>query len=87
MTSPLDLKTAFGGVLSDAATFNKKVRLVWIGIGTKNRSGCIRASRRFTKRSRKQASNTSITNRRAQTTNGRPWRRSLAEFAPRLFNS
>ena len=31
----LDLKTAFGGVLSDAAAFNKKVRLVWIGIGTK----------------------------------------------------
>jgi enterochelin esterase family protein len=34
-TSPLGLKTAFGGVLSDAAAFNKKVRLVWVGIGTK----------------------------------------------------
>ncbi len=30
-TSPIDLKTAFGGVLGDAAAFNKKVRLVWIG--------------------------------------------------------
>ncbi len=33
--APIDPKTAFGGVLNDAAAFNKKVRLVWLGIGTK----------------------------------------------------
>jgi enterochelin esterase-like enzyme len=31
---PFDLKTAHGGVMADADTFNKKVRLLWIGIGT-----------------------------------------------------
>ena len=29
-----DVKTAYNGVLNDAATFNKKVKLVWLGIGT-----------------------------------------------------
>jgi enterochelin esterase-like enzyme len=32
--APVDLKTAHGGVMADAEAFNKKVRLVWLGIGT-----------------------------------------------------
>ena len=33
-TEPFDPKTAFGGVFADADSFNKRVRLVWIGLGT-----------------------------------------------------
>jgi enterochelin esterase-like enzyme len=32
--TPIDLKTAHNGVMADADAFNKKVRLVWLGIGT-----------------------------------------------------
>src|ERR1035441_4672312 len=35
MGAPFDAKTAYNGVLADAAAFNKRVKLVWIGIGTK----------------------------------------------------
>ena len=31
---PFDPKTAHGGVMADADAFNKKVRLLWLGIGT-----------------------------------------------------
>ena len=33
-TEPFDPKTGFGGVFADAASLNKRVRLVWIGLGT-----------------------------------------------------
>jgi enterochelin esterase-like enzyme len=32
--APVDLKTAHGGVMADADAFNKKVRLLWLGVGT-----------------------------------------------------
>src|SRR5439155_7884536 len=31
---PLDVKTSYHGVLADAAAFNRKVKLVWLGLGT-----------------------------------------------------
>ena len=40
---PFDPKTAHGGVMADADEFNKKVRLVWLGIGTAEPGGCTRA--------------------------------------------
>jgi hypothetical protein len=30
----VDVRTSYGGVFKDAAAFNKKVRLLWIGAGT-----------------------------------------------------
>jgi enterochelin esterase-like enzyme len=32
--APFDPKTAHGGVMADADAFNKKVRLLWLGVGT-----------------------------------------------------
>jgi enterochelin esterase-like enzyme len=32
--APVDVKTAHNGVMADADAFNKKVRLVWVGVGT-----------------------------------------------------
>ena len=32
--APVDVKTAHNGVMADADAFNKKVHLVWIGVGT-----------------------------------------------------
>jgi len=31
---PVDIKTAHGGIMGDANEFNKKVRLLWLGVGT-----------------------------------------------------
>jgi hypothetical protein len=31
---PLDVKTSYNGVLADSAAFNRKVKLVWLGLGT-----------------------------------------------------
>jgi enterochelin esterase family protein len=33
-TQPFDLRTSYGGVFADAAAFNSKVRLLWMGAGT-----------------------------------------------------
>ena len=34
-TEPLDPQTAFSGVFKDASAFNEKVKLLWLGMGTK----------------------------------------------------
>ena len=47
-TEPFDPATAFGGAFADAASFNRKVHLVWIGLGTAEPTpfpGSIRAFR------------------------------------------
>jgi enterochelin esterase family protein len=31
---PFDTKTAYGGMFSNPAAFNKRVRLLWIGVGS-----------------------------------------------------
>ena len=36
--APFDPKTAHGGVMADADAFNRRVRLVWLGIGTARRA-------------------------------------------------
>jgi enterochelin esterase-like enzyme len=79
-----DVKTAAGGVYSDAAAFHTKVRLLWLGAGT--------AEERFLGGVRKMHESldgagikhvvfeSSGTAHEWQT-----WRRSLHDFAPRLF--
>jgi enterochelin esterase family protein len=80
----LDLKTAYGGVFSDAPGFNKKVRLLWLGAGT--------AEERFhsaVKTFHEALSGAGVksvfvaspgTSHEWQT-----WRNALHDFAPRLF--
>ncbi len=79
-----DVKTSYDGVFRDAPTFNRKVRLLWLGAGT--------AEQRFVLAIReidKQLTDAGIehvsfeseeTSHEWQT-----WRRSLRNFAPRLF--
>jgi enterochelin esterase family protein len=86
-TSPLDLKTAFGGVLSDAAAFNKKVRLVWIGIGTKEPERMYQSVKNFHETLEKADIKHVYYESPGTDHEWQTWRRSLAEFAPRLFNN
>ena len=82
-----DLKTAFNGALADPAAFQKKVHLLWIGVGTNE----------------PERMKSGLENLHASLDDGKiqhvfyespgtdhewqTWRRDLKDFAPRLFQS
>ena len=84
-TQPFDPKTAFGGVFADADSFNRRVHLVWIGLGTAEPNpfpGSIKAFKEsLDKGGIRYVSFDSPGTAHEWLT----WRRSLNDFAPRLF--
>ena len=79
-----DVKTAAGGVFSDPAAFHAKVRLLWLGAGT--------AEERFLAGVRKMHENLDgagikhvVFESPGTAHEWQTWRRSLLDFAPRLF--
>jgi enterochelin esterase family protein len=79
-----DVKTAAGGAYNDAATFNAKVRLFWLGAGT--------AEERFLAGVRKMHESLDgagikhvVFESHGTAHEWQTWRRSLHDFAPRLF--
>jgi enterochelin esterase-like enzyme len=83
--APFDVKTAYDGVLADAAAFNKKVHLVWLGIGTAEGERRYNAVKGF----HETLDKTGIANVYYESPGTAhewlTWRRCLNEFAPRLF--
>ncbi len=82
--SGFDLKTAYNGVFTDAAAFNSKVRLFWLGAGS--------AEERFATAIKQmhealeQAGIHHVVFESPGTAHEwQTWRRSLYDFAPRLF--
>ena len=82
---PVDLKTAFGGAMSDAAAFNKKVRLVWVGIGTKEPERMYQGVNNFHQTLEKGSIKHIYYESPGTDHEWQTWRRSLKDFAPRLF--
>jgi enterochelin esterase-like enzyme len=84
-TEPFDPKTAFNGAFADAASFNRRVHLVWIGLGTAEPNpfpGSIKAFKEsLDKGGIQYVSFESPGTAHEWLT----WRRSLNDFAPRLF--
>jgi enterochelin esterase-like enzyme len=83
--APFDAKTAYGGAFSDPSTFNKRVKLLWLGVGSAESDefrsgigGAVEALR--TAGLRLEYFESSGTAHEWQT-----WRRDLHDFAPRLF--
>jgi enterochelin esterase-like enzyme len=80
-----DPKTAYHGVLSDAAVFNDRVRLLWIGAGTAEPRAYRRANSMHEALSHMGIAHhfyvSPGTSHEWQT-----WRRCLKQFAPLLFN-
>lgn len=79
-----DIKTSFGGVLADAAAYNRRVKLLWIGAGTgettiHEAAGNLHAAldAAGVKHVRFESAGTAH--------EWQTWRRSLHDFAPRLF--
>jgi enterochelin esterase family protein len=82
---PFDTKTAYGGAFADPSTFNKRVKLLWLGVGTAEpeqfRNGIGGAVEALRKAGvRVEYFESSGTAHEWQT-----WRRALNDFAPRLF--
>lgn len=80
----VDIKTSFGGVLADAAAYNKRVKLLWIGAGTgettfHEAAGNLHAAldAAGVKHVRFESVGTAH--------EWQTWRRSLHDFAARLF--
>ena len=81
----LDPKTAYNGAFADAAAFAKKVRVLWLGVGTvepeRMRDGIRSLHAQLTEAGIEHVYVESPgTDHEWQT-----WRRNLKDFAPRLF--
>jgi enterochelin esterase-like enzyme len=84
-TQPFDPKTAFGGALADAASFNQKVHLVWIGLGTAESDPFPGSIRAFRESLDKGGIKCVYFESPGTAHEWLTWRRSLNDFAPRLF--
>jgi enterochelin esterase-like enzyme len=80
----LDANTSYGGVFRDAAAFNKKVRLLWLGAGSAEER--FAAGAKATHEALDRAGITHVVYESPGTAHEwQTWRRSLHDFAPRLF--
>ncbi len=79
-----DAKTAYNGVFADAEAYNKRVKLLWIGAGTAEQA--MYQGAKATKAGLDQAGIKSVFFESPGTAHEwQTWRRSLADFAARLF--
>jgi enterochelin esterase family protein len=79
-----DVKTSMNGVLTDAAAFNKRVKLFWIGSGTGETAIHDAASQLHTALDGAGIRHVMFTSQ-GTSHEWQTWRRSLHDFAPRLF--
>jgi len=84
-TQPFDPKTAFGGVMANAASFNQRVHLVWIGLGTAEPSPFPGSIRAFKESLDKGGIRYVYFESPGTAHEWLTWRRSLNDLAPRLF--
>lgn len=80
----MDLKTAYGGVFGDAAAFNQKVHLLWLGAGTGEPS-IHQACRTLHEQLDRAGISNVFVESPGTAHEWQTWRRALYDFAPRLF--
>lgn len=82
---PFDAATAYGGAFANPAAFNKRVKLLWLGVGTAEpaqfRSGIGAAVEAL----RKAGVHLEYFESRGTAHEWQTWRRDFYDFAPRLF--
>ncbi|MGP0068739.1 MAG: alpha/beta hydrolase-fold protein [Isosphaeraceae bacterium] len=83
--APFDPKTAHGGVMADADEFNKKVRLVWLGIGTAEPQRMYESVKHYHEALEKAGIKHVYYESPGTSHEWLTWRRSLHEFAPLVF--
>ena len=79
-----DLKTAYGGVFNDAAAFNRNVRLFWLGAGSEEER-FLTAVRGMHVALNQAGIQHVVFESPGTSHEWQTWRRSLLDFAPRLF--
>jgi enterochelin esterase-like enzyme len=83
--APVDLKTAHHGVMADADEFNKKVRLLWLGIGTAEGQRMYDSVKGYHETLEKAGIKHVYYESPGTAHEWLTWRRCLHEFAPLLF--
>jgi enterochelin esterase-like enzyme len=84
--APFDPKTAHNGVMADAGEFNKKVRLLWLGIGTAE-GRMYDSIKRYHEALDKAGIKNVYYESPGTAHEWLTWRRCLHEFAPLLFGN
>lgn len=84
-TAPIDPKTFIGGVFTDGAAFNAKVKLLWIGMGTEEPDPFPGAIGAFRKMLDDAGVRYVYYESKGTAHEWQTWRRDLHDFAPRLF--
>ena len=82
---PFDPKTAHNGVMADADAFNKKVHLLWLGIGTAEPQRMYESVKNYHQALEKAGIKHVYYESPGTSHEWLTWRRSLHEFAPLLF--
>jgi enterochelin esterase-like enzyme len=85
-TSPLDAATAFNGVFKDGAAFNQKIKLLWLGMGTKEPDPFPAAIGSFRAMLDSAGVKYVFFSSPGTAHEWLTWRRDLNDFAPRLFH-
>jgi enterochelin esterase family protein len=83
--APLDLKESYNGIFADADAFNKKVKLVWVGIGTAEPKNMHDGIVAFHEALEKGGIKHVFYESQGTAHEWQTWRRDLKEFAPLLF--
>jgi enterochelin esterase-like enzyme len=81
-----DIQTSYGGVFKDAAAFNKRVRLLWIGAGTAE-EGIYKSSRAMHDELDRAGIKSVFVESKGMAHEWQTWRKALHDFAPRLFQN
>lgn len=82
---PFDTKTAYGGMFSDPAAFNKRVRLLWIGVGTAEPEMFVTSIAGAVDALKSAGVQLVYFESDGTAHEWQTWRRSLHDLAPRLF--
>ena len=83
--APFDPKTAHNGVMADADAFNKKVHLLWLGIGTAEPQRMYEGVKSYHEELEKAGIKHVYYESPGTSHEWLTWRRCLHEFAPLLF--
>jgi enterochelin esterase family protein len=82
---PFDVKTAYGGAFADPLAFNKRVKLLWLGVGTAEEDDFRDEIGDTAKALRKAGVRVEYFESSGTAHEWQTWRRGLNDFAPRLF--
>jgi enterochelin esterase-like enzyme len=82
-----DAKTAHGGVMADADEFNKKVKVLWLGIGTTEPQRMYESVKNYHEALEKAGIKHIYYESPGTSHEWLTWRRCLREFAPLLFTN